>query len=301
MLERQVEEPQLSHPQPLVPLPPPLRMTTPLLPSPRTPNVGMYDPLPFALLSPLFSPHMRHTPVPSLMHSVHLPQPPLMQVAEFGLPMPAAQIGSPAPGPHLSLVVFPPPAPPPPPPPPPPQPVLPGRWQGGPLPFIQQHVPPHHGGHPMPPPPPPPGPPGSGPGWPFGGHPPQPPPQAAQPYYIYYPLPQHHEEGVRLKEPDVFTGKDPAKLPSFITQCAHWFMAKPRKFPTERDRVLFAASYLRDLANQWWMPLLTQAPQPPLLDDWATFTDELFQMFGNQHMQTTSQNAILDMKMKEEG
>jgi len=96
-------------------------------------------------------------------------------------------------------------------------------------------------------------------------------------------------------------GKDPAKLPSFITQCAHWFMAKPCKFPTERDRVLFAALYLRDLANQWWMPLLTQTPQPLLLDDWVTFTDELFQMFGNQHMQTTSQNAILNMKMKEEG
>jgi len=78
-------------------------------------------------------------------------------------------------------------------------------------------------------------------------------------------------------------------------------MAKPRKFPTERDRVLFAASYLRDLANQWWMPLLTQAPPAPLLDDWATFTSELHQMFGNQHLQVTSQNAILDMKMKEEG
>jgi hypothetical protein len=154
----------------------------------------------------------------------------------------------------------------------------------------------------MPPPPPPPGPPGGGPVGPgglYGGHPP--PPQAAQPYYIYYPLQQHHEEGVRLKDPDVFTGKDPTKLPSFITQCTHWFMAKPRKFPNERDKVLFAASYLRDLANQWWMPLLTQVPPPPLLDDWATFSDELFQMFSNQHLQTTSQNAILDMKMKEEG
>jgi hypothetical protein len=204
--------------------------------------------------------------------------------------MPVAQFSSPVPGSHLSPVVFPPPAPLPP---PPPQPVLPGGWQGGPLPFIPQQVPPQHGGHPMPPPLPLPGPPGGGPGGPFRGHPLPPPPQVAQPYYIYYPLPQHHEEGIRLKEPDVFMGKDPVKLPSFITQCVHWFMAKPHKFPTEHDRVLFTASYLRDLANQWWMPLLTQAPQPPLLDDWVTFTDELFQMFGDQHMQTTLQNAML--------
>jgi hypothetical protein len=84
------------------------------------------------------------------MHSVHSPQPPLLQAAEFGFLMPAAQIGSLVPGPHLSLVVFPPP-------PPPPQPVLPGGWQGRPPPFIQQQVLPHHGGYPMPPPPGPPG------------------------------------------------------------------------------------------------------------------------------------------------
>jgi hypothetical protein len=44
-----------------------------------------------------------------------------------------------------------------------------------------------------------------------------------------------------------------------------------------------------------------QNPPAPLLDNWATFTDELFQMFSNHHLQTTSQNAILNIKMKEEG
>jgi hypothetical protein len=78
-------------------------------------------------------------------------------------------------------------------------------------------------------------------------------------------------------------------------------MAKPRKFQAERDKVLFAASYLRDLANQWWMPMLTMQPPPQILDDWAMFTTELFEMFGNQHLQTTSQNAILDMSMPDEG
>jgi hypothetical protein len=317
------EEPQLEHPQPL---PPPRRLTTPFTPQLPMSPTGTLDPLPFAQFSPVSAysvPQRRASTnpfVPSI-HSHHTsPLPPLPEtpVMGFGSPFPAAPFEAPAP------VVFPPvpqrpqPLPnifgggqgaqlPPVPQLPQPPPFIPGGGQGGQVQNVPQ-VPPIYGGQPLPQqanipnlPQPPPLLPGGGP----GGQPvPQPPgnvPPGGQPYYIYYQLPQQNDDTGKLKEPDVFTGKDSAKLPSFITQCTHWFLAKPRKFPTERDRVLFAASYLRDLANQWWMPTLTMQPPPPILDSWVLFASELYQLFGNQHLQTTSQNAILKMKMKEDG
>jgi hypothetical protein len=103
-----------------------------------------------------------------------------------------------------------------------------------------------------------------------------------------------------LKPPDVFTGQDPDHLAPFLTQCAHWFLAAPHSFLSERDRVLFAASYLQDLANLWWMPFLLGSPPSPILDSWALFSDELFLMFGNQHLHSTAQNALLTLCMDED-
>jgi Retrotransposon gag protein len=116
------------------------------------------------------------------------------------------------------------------------------------------------------------------------------------PQYIYLPAP---DDGPRLKDPDTFTGKDPSKLPLFINQCVLFFYAKPRKYATDRDKVLFAASFLRDTASKWWMPVFTQDPPPTILDSWQEFTTELFDMFGNKHLQTTAQNTLMRLKMKD--
>jgi Retrotransposon gag protein len=126
-------------------------------------------------------------------------------------------------------------------------------------------------------------------------NPPVPPPDPIR-EYIYYPF--QSDEGPKLKEPDVFTGKDSTKLTAFVSQCTMWFYAKPRKFQREEDRVFFAASYLRDLASAWWMPILSQQPMPEIIRNWDMFTTELFQMFGNQHIQTTSQNELARLKMR---
>ena len=267
--DRQSVFPTILQPRPLVPVLSPIQLATPRPPSPdNSPSSSEYEPtpvLPYATVSAI------DTPIPAQSSMSAAPVFPIHQgrAVHSRRRASGAPIGVPK-----------------------------GRFSA-PSPVAPTHGRPYG----FPPPPPPPGYTGGGPGGPPGGFPPPPPPPGntfltGQPYYIYYS--QNQDEGARFKEPDVFTGKDPAKLPPFITQCTHWFMAKPRKFPTERDKVLFAASYLRDLANQWWMPLLIQQPSPPLLDDWATFTDELFQMFGNQHLQTSSQNAILSMKMKDD-
>jgi hypothetical protein len=63
------------------------------------------------------------------------------------------------------------------------------------------------------------------------------------PYYVYYPMPSM-DEGPKLKEPDIFMGKDANKLTPFLTQCIQWFIARPRKFQSQQDHVIFVASYL---------------------------------------------------------
>ena len=108
---------------------------------------------------------------------------------------------------------------------------------------------------------------------------------------------QAPDEGPRLKEPDVFNGKDAARLPVFISQCVQHFLAKPNRYQTDRARVLFASSFLRDTASSWWMPKLTQPS--PIIDSWQDFVNELYTMFGNKHLQSTAQNTLLNLKMKE--
>jgi hypothetical protein len=70
-----------------------------------------------------------------------------------------------------------------------------------------------------------------------------------------------------VAKPDKFTGKEPRKLRPFISSCIMMFDAKPRKYATDRQRVSFAASYLADLAEQWWSPTLLTIPEAPIRRD----------------------------------
>ena len=86
----------------------------------------------------------------------------------------------------------------------------------------------------------------------------------------------------------------------FILQCVTWFLGKLWKFTTDRDCVLFATSYLQDQANTWWMPYLIQQLLPAMLDNWDSFTTELFLVFGNPHLHTTSKSALRNLKMPDD-
>jgi Retrotransposon gag protein. len=102
-----------------------------------------------------------------------------------------------------------------------------------------------------------------------------------------------------LRSPDVFTGRNPARLIPFISQCILWFIAQPYGFLTQRDSVLFASSYLRGPAGSWWMNVLAEYPLSPLVDDWYLFTTQLFKLFGTRNLRQTAQRALLNMKMLE--
>jgi hypothetical protein len=77
------------------------------------------------------------------------------------------------------------------------------------------------------------------------------------------------------------------------------FDAKPRKYSSDRQRVSFAASYLTDLAEQWWSLVLIQVPELPVRESWDLFLTELNQRFGDPDIAQSSQRALRALQMKE--
>jgi hypothetical protein len=58
-------------------------------------------------------------------------------------------------------------------------------------------------------------------------------------------------DGGKLREPEPFTGKDPKKLKAFIFQCQLYLHNSD--FDSDFKKVTFALSYLRDVAQEWFV------------------------------------------------
>ena len=69
---------------------------------------------------------------------------------------------------------------------------------------------------------------------------------------------QPSEPQCRMKicEPDQFNGSDPQKLCMFLVQCELNFQDRPRSFDNDRTKVIYAQSYLKGMALDWFEPEL---------------------------------------------
>ncbi|KAG6869680.1 hypothetical protein C0992_002370, partial [Termitomyces sp. T32_za158] len=116
-----------------------------------------------------------------------------------------------------------------------------------------------------------------------------PPPQGGNHYYYYYnagPPPRNpgppdddrdalaREGKLDIQRPESFTGRDPRKWRTFLTQCLNLFQAKPVTFQLDNARVAFAASYLQGIAFNHYTALLRFEPQSPVLSNWQSFVNE---------------------------
>lgn len=59
----------------------------------------------------------------------------------------------------------------------------------------------------------------------------------------------------RISDPSHFDGKR-KNLKNFISQLRLVIFGQPSRYPTERSKVVFAASFLRDAAFSWFQPYL---------------------------------------------
>ncbi|KIO08003.1 hypothetical protein M404DRAFT_23249 [Pisolithus tinctorius Marx 270] len=74
----------------------------------------------------------------------------------------------------------------------------------------------------------------------------------------------------KLCEPDTFDGTDPKKLHAFFIQCELNFQDRPQAFRTDCAKVIFAQSYLKGMALEWFEPDLLGLDDP---NDWPLWMD----------------------------
>jgi hypothetical protein len=72
----------------------------------------------------------------------------------------------------------------------------------------------------------------------------------------------------KLREPELFTRKDPKKLKAFIFQCQLYF--RNSDSDSDSKKVTFALSYLWDVAQEWFKPGISGLTNEPLewFDNW---------------------------------
>ncbi|KIN92803.1 hypothetical protein M404DRAFT_172596 [Pisolithus tinctorius Marx 270] len=107
----------------------------------------------------------------------------------------------------------------------------------------------------------------------------------------------------KLREPDTFDGTDPKKLRAFFIQCELNFQDRPWAFRTDRAKVIFAQSYLKGMALEWFEPDLLGLDDPddrPLwMDSWREFVLELQTTFGPHDPVADAESQLDHLHMKD--
>jgi Retrotransposon gag protein len=103
----------------------------------------------------------------------------------------------------------------------------------------------------------------------------------------------------KLREPELFTGKDPKKLKAFIFQCQLYF--RNSDFDSDSKKVTFALSYLRDVAQEWFEPGISGLTDEPLewFDNWEAFLDELCTNFGPYNKTGNAKHELTNLHMRD--
>ena len=90
--------------------------------------------------------------------------------------------------------------------------------------------------------------------------------------------PPEPQQRTKIHKPDQFDSSNPHKLHTFLVQCELNFQDCPRSFDNDRTKVIYAQSYLKGMALNWFKPeLLLGNPdfRPRWMDDYSRFTHEL--------------------------
>ena len=105
----------------------------------------------------------------------------------------------------------------------------------------------------------------------------------------------------KTREPDTFYGSDPSKLKTFLMQCNLNFIDRPDEFQSGRSKVLFALSFLRGIAQNWFEPGFANLSEsePDWLNDYDLFVQELRTNFGPYDATGEAETGITKLRMKD--
>ena len=87
-------------------------------------------------------------------------------------------------------------------------------------------------------------------------------------------IPLAKEKLIDVAKPDKFSGRDPTQWRRWVDSIHLHFHAKPLTYASPRARILFAVSYMTDLAREHWQNLVTFRPNNPALTDYQKFINE---------------------------
>jgi Retrotransposon gag protein len=103
----------------------------------------------------------------------------------------------------------------------------------------------------------------------------------------------------KLRKPEPFTRKDPKKLKAFIFQCQLYFQNSD--FDSDFRKVIFALSYLWDVAQEWFESGISGLINKPLewFDNWEALLDELCTNFGPYDEIGDAKHELTNLHMRD--
>ena len=101
--------------------------------------------------------------------------------------------------------------------------------------------------------------------------------------------------GKLLNKPEAYDGKDRSKCQTFISQVKLYISGNQDIFPTSEDKVLFAATYLRDKAFTWFEPRMNQL-EDPILHDFELFCEALLNSLGDPELKKSMMRKLKTLK-----
>ena len=107
----------------------------------------------------------------------------------------------------------------------------------------------------------------------------------------------------KIADPDPFTGNR-THIMDFLSKCRLKFAGQPSKFPTERSKIFYAGSYLKDQAYSWFQPLLAavqdpEEPDPLEFASFDSFAKALTTIYGDPDLMATAERQISSLKQAE--
>ena len=103
---------------------------------------------------------------------------------------------------------------------------------------------------------------------------------------------------IKTTKPDTFHGSR-SKLRSFVSQLAIYFALQPDDFTSDTNKIMFAASLLRDSAFDWFEPNLRKKDSdspPPVITNYKTFLASLESTFGDIDAKATAERQLRSLR-----
>jgi hypothetical protein len=91
---------------------------------------------------------------------------------------------------------------------------------------------------------------------------------------------------IKFNKPPEFDGRDKKAANAFLTHLRLHFLATPHLFPSDKSKILFAATYLRGPAFAWFEPHLL-VDHDPLVQSWDAFQEAFLNSLGDPDRERT--------------